>query len=351
MASISGAQTAMAVQVATTWGTAVASGAGDRFAGEAQINFNSNILSSRTIGSGQFMRANFTRGAFIPTVSLTADLGYRNNCDTLIAAFMGTSGAPTLVTVGQGDYKHTITFNTTLNARYISFGYTDTDSTSIEVPTAAVRTIGVKTTSVPGYLDFTAELLGNNVVFPGSTNTYAAINATTFTEGTPELVACDFVDAFRTNAQSAGTLVGGSLYSITGFDFSMTRNQDIIPEIKGSAGLSAPVSSGVAEGTLNLTVKELATQAYYTVWSAETAQKALIDIQGTQIGSGTNKTFIIQFPRILLTQEPQYQVNTDGTNTLGLNFQLAVASANPTGMTSTYPYFEITNTLATSLLA
>ncbi|TXH14218.1 MAG: hypothetical protein E6R03_09690 [Hyphomicrobiaceae bacterium] len=351
MASISGSNTSAAVQVATTWGTGVAAGSGDRFSGEITVSANGTVLESRTIGSGAYMRSNFTRGAYIPTASLTADLGYRNNCDVLIAAFMGTAGAPTEVTASQADYKHTITFNSTLNAKYVSFGYTDTNSTSLEFPTAAVRSIGIRSTSVPGYVDFTAELLGSSIVFPGTTNTYAVVAATTFTEGTPELVAVALEDAYRTNAQSGGSIASGNLYSITGFDFSMTRPQDLIPEIKGSTGFSAPVSSGVAEGTFNITVKELADQAYYTVWLNETAQKASIDIQGTQIGSGTNKTFKLLLPRLLLVQEPQYAVTGDGVNTLGLNFNIAVAGSNPTGMTSTYPYFEITNGLSTSLLA
>ncbi len=128
----------------------------------------------------------------------------------------------------------------------------------------------------------------------------------------------------------------------------MTRPQDVIPEIKGSAGHSAPVQSAVAEGTFSITVKELADQAYYTVWLNETAQKASIDIQGTQIGTGTNKTFKINMPRLLLVGEPQYAPTGEGVNPLTLNFNIAVAGSNPTGMTSVYPYFEITNTLATS---
>jgi hypothetical protein len=348
MASISGSNASAAIQIATTWGTAVAAGAGDKLTGEIAFSANGTILESRTIGSGAYMRSNFTRGAYIPTATFTGDMGFRNNCDTIIAAFMGTSGAPTEVTASQADYRHTITFNSALNARYVSLGFTDTSSTSQEIPTAAVRSIGIKSTSVPGYVDFTAEFLGNSIVFPGVTNTYAAVVAATSTDS--ELVAADFSDAFRTNAQSGASIATGNLYSITGFDFSMTRPQDIIAEIKGSAGLSAPISSAVAEGSFNVTVKELADQAYYTIWSAETAQKASIDIQGTQIGTGTNKTFLLNIPRLLLVQEPQYSLSSDGINTLGLNFNLAVASANPTGMTSTYPYFVITNGLATTLL-
>jgi hypothetical protein len=351
MASISGTNTVGAVQIATTWGTAVAAGAGDRLAGEFNLSFNGTTLDARTVGSGQIMRSNFARGTYIPTLSYTGDLGYRNGCDTIIAAFMGTSPVPTVVTVGQGDNRHTITLNPTMNARYVSFGYTDTDSTSQEIPTASVRSIGIQSTGVPGYVDFTAELLGNQVVFPGTTNTFAAIAATTFTEGTPELVATDFSDAYRTNAQSGGSIASGNLYSITSFSFNMSRPQDLIPEIKGSAGHSAPISTGVAEGTFSITVKELADQAYYTIWLNETAQKASIDIQGTQIGTGTNKSFKLFLPRLLLVGEPQYAPTGDGVNPLTLNFTIAAASSNPTGMTSIYPYFEITNTLATSLLA
>lgn len=350
MASISGTNTVGAIKIASTWGTAVAAGAGDRLAGEFNLAFNGTTLESRTVGSGQIMRANFARGTYIPTLSYTGDLGYRNGCDRIIAAFMGTSPVPTVVTVGQGDNKHTITLNPTLNAKYLSFAFTDTDSTTQEIPTAAVRSIGLQSTGVPGYVDFTAELLGGAVNLPGTTNTYAVVTATTFTEGTPELVATDFSDAYRTNAQSGASIATGNLYSITGFTFNMSRPQDLIPEIKGAAGFSAPVSSGVAEGTFSVTVKELADQVYYTVWLNETAQKASVDIQGTQIGTGTNKTFKLNLPRLLLVGEPQYAPTGEGVNPLTLNFTIAAASSNPTGMTSVYPYFEITNTLATSLL-
>jgi hypothetical protein len=351
MASISGSNTVAAVQVASTWGTAVAAGAGDRLAAEVTISANATTLEARTIGSGQYMRSNFTRGAYIPTVSLTGELGFRNNWDTIIAAFMGTSGAPTEQTIGEGDYLHVITFNSALNAKFLSFGVTDTGSTTQEIPTAAVRSISLSSTSIPGYIDCTAELVGNDIIFPGVTNTYAVVNATTFTEGTPDLVAVTYEDAFRTNAQSGGSIATGNLLGITGFTFNMSRPQDPIPEIKGSAGLNAPIATDVAEGTFSVTLKELADQAYYTVWLNETAQKASIDIQGTQIAGGDNKSFKLYLPRLLMDGNPDYAVTGNGVNPVTLNFNIAVAGANPTGMTSIYPYFQITNTLATSLLA
>jgi hypothetical protein len=298
------------------------------------------------------MLSSATRGSVIPTVSLTADLGYRNNCDILIAQFMGTSAAPTEVTVGQADYKHVVVFNSTLNSKYVTLAFESSAATTMEFPTCAVQSIGIATTGVPGYLDFTAELLANDVNLSSSTNTNATLANCTFTEGVPELVAVDLVDKFRTNTQSGGAVGAGDQYNITGFNLALSRPQEIIPEIKGSAGNSAPLATDLFEGTLSVDVKELADHAYYTIWSAETARKALIQIEGTQIGTGTNKSFSIYLPRMVLVTEPQYALTDQGTNTLSMEFRLLKASATPTGMSgSTYPYFEIVNSLATSLLA
>jgi hypothetical protein len=298
------------------------------------------------------MLSSATRGSVIPTVSLTADLGYRNNCDILIAQFMGTSAAPTEVTVGQSDYKHVVVFNSTLNPKYVTLAFESSSATVMEFPTCAVQSIGIATTGVPGYLDFTAELLANDVNLSSATNTNATLGNCTFTEGIPELVAVDLVDKFRTNAQSGSAVAGGDQYNITGFNLALSRPQEIIPEIKGGAGNSAPIATDLFEGTLSVDVKELADHAYYTIWSAETARKALIQIEGAQIGTGTNKSFSIYLPRMVLVTEPQYALTDQGTNTLSMEFRLLKAATAPTGMTgSTYPYFEIVNTLSTSLLA
>lgn len=351
MAAITGAQTSSALKIATTWGTAVSVGAGNKFAGEVTPSFGVEELTARTIGSGAYWASTATRGRYIPTIQLVADLGYRNNCDVLIAQMMGTAGAPTETTGGQADYLHTITLNTTLNAKYITF-VTETSSTTVyEFPTAAVQNINIKSQSVPGYVDFTANLLANNILITGPTNNNAAVQAATFTEGTPELAAADYIDTYRMNAQSAGALAGGDQVNITDFDLTINRPQETIGEIKAAAGLSAPTATSYLDGTFTVTIKDHADHTYETLWSAETAEKAKLSIEGTQIGSGVNKRFSVVMPRMLLVQEPAYAITSEGSNGTTLTFRLLKASANPTGMSSTYPYFEIVNGLSTSLLA
>jgi hypothetical protein len=353
MGSISGSQTNIGVKIASTWGTAVAAGSGNKFGGELTPNFDpASILQARAVGSGWYMLPDETKGAVIPTVSLVGDLGYRNNWDVILAQMMGTAAAPTETTTGQADYKHVVKFNTTLNTKYVTIAWESSSTTTIEIPTAACRKFGIKTTSIPGYLEASAELLGGQVNLSSSTNTNTTLQATTFTEGTPELVACDYSDYYRHNVASGSALNTGDTYAITSFDFNLERPQEIIPEIKGGTAWGVPTASGFVNGTLAVTVKELADHAMFTIWNAETAYKAIINVQGTQIGTGTNKTWAIYIPRMKLISAPVYAVTDPGTNTLSLKWDLLYTSTAPTGMTGyNYPAFEITNTLSTSLLA
>lgn len=349
MASISGSNAKAGVKVATTWGTPVAVGAGNQLVAEITPSGNEELLVARSVGSGRHMTNSHTRGNYIPTISLVGDAGYRNNMDTIIAQMWGTSGAPSEVTASQSDYKHTITFNTTLNAKYLTLAYETTTTTTHEFPTCAVRQFGLRTTSVPGYLEWSAELLAGVLNLSSSTNNTAALANVTLTD--TELAAVAFDDDFWIET-AGGTISVADQYNITSFDFSATRPQEIQTEIKGASGNSAPVSSGLFEATLNIGVKELADHAYYTVWNAETIKKGIITVEGTQIGSGTNKTIKLLLPNLYLTALPGYALTDPGTNALSLSFNCQAPSSTESGMTgSVYPYFEITNGLSTSLLA
>ena len=202
MAAISGSQTAAIIKTTSGWGTATAGGTGNRFIAEPAISYGTQELTARQIGSGASMVTDVTRSGFIPTISLTGDLGYRNNWDVVFAAFFGTAAAPTEQTTGQGDWQHTLLVNTAaLNPKYLSYALTSTSSTSIEFPSCAVRSIGFKSTTIPGYVDATAELLGNDLVLASAVNTYSTISAATSSEAIPELVTTNYDDTYRSNAQ------------------------------------------------------------------------------------------------------------------------------------------------------
>ena len=349
MAAIAGMQTNAIYQIAGTFGTATAGGAGDKLKAEITPNFNVDTLTPRQIGSGVHMIQTATRGNYKPSLSLAMDGGYRNTMDSQIAQFLGTSGTPTEQTGGQGDYKHTITFNTSINAKYGTLAYETSSTTVLEYPSCATRSLSLNVSDAPGILEFTSELIAHNAVLSTAVNTNAVVAAATATD--VEVTAFAFDDTFRINTSSGGALAGGDQYNITGYNLTLTRPQDFIGEIKAAAGNGAPIPTGLFEGTLQVTVKELADHTYFTYWTNETPLKCRLDIQGTQIGTGVNKAVTIYIPKMILVQEPQYALTSDGVNALTLNFQIVAATANPTGMSSTYPYFEIINGLSTSLLA
>jgi len=349
MAAISGLNTNAAINVATTFGTGAAVGAGDKIAAEITPNFNVEEILARAIGTGAHLPSDIYAGITKPTISLTGDVGYRNNFDTLVALLLGTSGVPTEVTGGQGDYKHTITWNTTHPAKYATFAFESSSTTVLEGTSCAMRSLTVSVDSVPGILQYQAELLCNEIKITSTTNNNAAIQAATITHS--ELTAHDFTDFFRINTSSGGALSGSDNLSITGWTLNITRPIDFIGEIKGSSGNGAPIMSGDPEVTLSVTLKQLDDHTYHTAFNAATQYKCYLDVEGTQIGTGTNRTVRAYIPKMQLLKEPVYAATETGMNPVTLEFRALKASSNPTGFSSTYPYFEITNTLSTSLLA
>lgn len=351
MASITGAQSKAGVKIASTWGTAVACGAGNSLSAEITPNFNVTEITARQIGSGNYMLNNVTRGSVVPTVSLTADLGYRNNCDIILAQFLGTAAAPNEINLGEGDYLHELFFNPLLNQKYLTLAFETASANVMEFPTLAANSITIASTSVPGYIDFSADMVASGVELNSATNTNVTLANCTYTEGTPELVAVDYSDSYQTNDESDSAVGGGDQYNITGFQLQMSRPQEVIPEIRGQVGNPAPIGTNLFDATFNVDVKELVDHTYYTIWSAETSRKAALVIEGTQIGAGANKRFGIYLPRMVLVTEPQYALTDQGTNKLSLQFRVLKSAGAPTGMSDAYPYIEIVNTLSTSLLA
>ena len=274
---------------------------------------------------------------------------YQDCMALMLAQFFGTAPAPTEQTAGQGDYKHTITHNTSLNAKWLTVAYESSSATVIEFPSCAVTDFTLSVDDAPGLVQFSANLWCNNALITSTTNTNASMASATL--GNSEPIGFAFDDTFRINASSGGALAGGDQYNIVGWSLRLARPQASKGEIKASTGNGQPIETGMFEGELTLKVKELADHTRFTEWSAETAQKCRLDIQGTQIGSGLNKALTTYIPKMLQVQEPKYPLQSEGVNDLTLRYKIIEASSSPTGMSSTKPYIELINGLSTSLLA
>ena len=353
MAIKSGAETISGWKIGSTWGTAVAVGTGNKAAAEITINDNTQELSSKQVGSGLQMVNGVTRGSISPSISISGDGAFTNGMPVLLAQLLGTSAAPTEVTASQGDYRHTITFNSTLNSKYLTIARETSSTTTEEVPSAAVRSFSLSTTSIPGYLAYSAELIGDQIVLNSSTNTNATLASATFqnSDFQKALAAAAYDDDFQINAQSGGALSTSNQLDIISYSLQLDRPQETPGEIRNAAGLGAPIMSDLFGGSLTVVLKSNADNTYHNAWANETLYKTKFIVTGAQIGSGTSYAIEVFLPGLQLIQKPKYDPVSPGVNNVTLTFKLVQAAANPTGMSSTYPYFVITNTQATSLLA
>ncbi len=347
--AVSGANTNAIAQIATTWGTAVAGGAGDKLIAEISHSINETELVSRAIGSGNAMISAATRGNEKPTVTVTGDAQFQGAFPVLLSQFMGTAAVSSEVTASQGDFRHTLTFNPTLNSRFVTIAYESSSSTVHEFPTCAVRSFTLRTPSVPGYLEYSAELVADRLQLATSVNTNAVLQAATIVQ--PEIAAVAFDDDFWIDTEASTALASGDQLDILSYELNLQRPQESANEIKGSTGNGSPIMTDLFQGTLSITLKSLNNHTYYTFFANETPLKCRFTVEGTQIGTGINKTVDCYIPRMQLISGPSYAVASAGVNPITYTFRISAAATNPAGMASRFPYFIIANQLNTGYLA
>lgn len=350
--AITGSQTRAIYRLGTTataYGTPVAGGAGDRIRASITPNVTAKELARNPIGAGLTMNDNIFVGRQTPQVSLAMDLGYRNGADQIAAQFFGTSGAPTVQTVGQNDNLHRMLMNPTANPVFGTLAYEMTSATVAEYPSCATTSITTSFTEASEIVQFSAELLGNERNFNSSTNTNASIGSATALD--TECVIVNFEDRFWINASSGSALSGSDALSIVSYSRTLTRPQAHSGLVRGSAGNPRPLVDEAATGTLTVTLESLADLTYFTGWSSETFYKCRMNIEGTQIGTGVNKAWNEFTPYMKMVQNPVYNITDSGMNTVTLSFIIMEGASTPSGMSSALPYLEIINGRSTAYVA
>lgn len=352
MGAITGAQTYAGLvlgAISDSWGTAKAASTGDGFRAEISPSFDVQQLTTIAIGGGAIMTPESYKGRETPVVSLSTDLGFENGSDKILAQFFGYGATPTEVTGGQGDYRHRLLLSETANQVYLTFGYETTSAKTIELPTCATRSITIAFDETHNIINLDAELLGSKVELNSAVNTNAVLEATTVADNEPVIIKLE--DKFWLNAEADGALDSGDQLDIVSYSLNLTRPQDFIGNVKGSAGNAEPAISDVTAGTLTVTFQQLNDHTFFDAWAAGTKFKCKLTALGSQIGSGTNKEFSVYCPSLKLVTAPDYPINEAGFNPVTLEFTILAASANPTGMNSTYPYIEIVNERSTAYVA
>jgi len=357
MAGISTGQSKIGIIQGSTWGTAAA------LAGVQSLRGRLTHRSAR----GEHNPADIGFGNFYPTVistedsldvTLMAELAFESLIGQAIALFLG-SDTPAEVTGGQGDYAHVMKMTSNNDGKFATLGYFyDTSAgKEIEIPSCKFHTLTIAQQRV-GVGQVTLQGIADKLVVSSPVNNYSTING--LTAPTFELGVLGGPNHyFRMNAQSGDALDSDDNKQIMGYTLTIQRpfDRDFVLRGANSKYSLEPKQLSPATGTLQIDLPYIDTTEVdiFSLWNLGTLQKAELYFDGTQIASGTNKSWKIQLPSLKCLQFPE---GTDLPNNNSrmrpkLTFRLLQAAAAPNGMTGITDYVAITsvNTRATAYVS
>jgi hypothetical protein len=346
MAKITGSETILGIRQGSTYGTAVAIGAGHQLVVE---DYNSD--GAVTVGESNNIGANLSMDKSADvlkvdyTVSINQQARYNDGgLPLLLAAFLGASAAPVEQTTDEDDYMHRLTWSPTAN-KFLTVAAKRTTTEVIEFPSCYVTDINIETGETNGYLTYSASLIASGRVLDSSTNTAATMaNATVLGSS---IIAHNKNDYLWINAQGGDALDSGDAVCPNSLSISFSRPKSV----KDCFGGTAISIDGMFDATLTLNFPTLDALTFFTAFAAGTEYKALFNIQGNAINAGDNEAITVYFPRLKLVTAPSDSVADAGDNGYTLVFKGLAASANPTGMNSVYPYVEFVNGNSATILS
>lgn len=346
MGAIPGANSTVALKLGSTFGTASSVGAGDKWPVRVSRNENVTPLERTLIGSGDIMKANAARGKTSPTVSVEGELGYNDPSIAAIRQFFGATSVVAGATVG----IHSIFVNETANNRYATLAMTPLTGSIIEYPSAAATSLTLSFADPADYMRLAMDFLANSELTSGTTNSAAAVDATTMADTTPVVVQT--TDEFLINAQSGVALATSThRLNVQSVSFSYQRPQEHVFEARGSAGNGAPVVSGDTPFlcTVQVTLKELDDQAFF-LWQQLASSTAgfykasfTVTDTSTPISGSAYRQLVLNFPALKLTGSVDWSLQSASRNPVTITFDAFVADTNPSGMIDRYPYVIVRN--------
>lgn len=354
---MTGAEIVYAAKKAAVWNTAVACGVGDGFLGLPITADPDNALVVDD-SLGQFFATDASPGETKLEPSLPAYLRYNGRVIlSMLAAFMGTAGAPALHAAGAISYDHTCKMAKNVDGLFFTLAAKLGTGFVEEIPSWKIAKIVVTwETGKPTQIAFSGP--GIDLIVDSEVNTMATFaNVTTLETanrcymGQTEFRINDQPDA----ALDAGDKVGPSKVvltlerKLTGFYGSYVSSatnggapRDLIDE---------PTNDGQPTGTLSITYPRLKDSAGRVDIRNNTSKKMEIICTGPVIEGAIPFGVKFQMPHL----KPKKNSNTHKQGQLDnvREYEILGASAAPLGMPgNTDPcWVLLTNKISTDLLA
>ncbi len=344
--AISTGQGIIAIMPGVTWGTAVNATGAQAMHGLVTLRNARGEFRSRDVGFSNFLM-DVVKLEESVDITLTADLSYGSLILQPIAKLFGADTCAE-VTGGQGDYRHTITLQEENDFEFttVLWNYGTTTYDLIEIPSVKWHTLRI-TQERNGVGVVTIEGIGDKVNTTGQSTTYAQLAACTY-DGYEAAVLGGTNHYCRINAASSGALSSSDDKNIMSYEITLTRPLERDYTLRGANTKYSmePKQLGQTTGQLSLTFHQIDSSALdiLSLWNAETQQKAEIYLDGTVIGSGTNRSYKYIFP--CLEHVGAFPAGYDYPNNNARMrptavFNMLQASAAPTGMTGHTNYMSI----------
>ena len=323
-----------------TWGTAgdiTASGI-NLYASQIAISGGFADFLTRDFGQGG-KRTNNARLQADFNVSITCDLTYGQAWGALLAGLFGTESTPSETTGGQADYlvHHDVADST--YGLFWTLVFSIESDRVLEIPSLKVTGCTIQQDiNQAGTITF--QCVADRVQI-SSTNTVAEITAlsdlayeTCTLGGTNHYFR---IDSYSTSV----SLSNADDKTILGYTFSMTRPHS---PIRGLRAANTPYTMeckqlGPIDATLAVRYNELddATWDILTEWITPSFKMASLFMDGSQIGTGVNRSITMHFP--YLKAKGQFPAGHDVQSNNGLfqpviTYDCLKASANASGMSA-----------------
>jgi len=330
---------------ATTWGTAVALGAGDGIL----IDSDGGLARKQDYLAAKEADTPFVKEGdlgpvkevdFSPTFFMRYDPG---RLGTLIALLFGTAGTPTQQGATTA-WKHVFQWADSVYGKFATFAV-ERPGKIWEVASAKVH--GFELVVAAGLVKGTLNLRGNTVIDDSAVNTATQMDALTYVDRENRIRFTQ--GQVKMNAQTGEDVTGETALQINSLSISYKRSVDaVVPG--GETKIIEPVENDhpIVQVKLGFPRMNSVNAAFFSTFSAETEQKMLIKFTGALIATSYYYDLALYFPRLRII-EPDFP--WDEVVPGSITLQAEEASTNPTGMSYARPYAELINKQTTDYLA
>jgi hypothetical protein len=349
-----GATSLAAMKFGATWATAVECGANDGVRiNSSGIGGGKEVILDESVAGSGFGNASH-RGQEMHRGSVPLTFRYGGRCSEILAAIMGTAGAPTEVEASL-EYTHLLSMETRLGD-FFTWCERRGDVAVWEYLSAMITRLVIEI-SGRGPASMEAEMiLCGKVRDDSGTNTLATFANVTVRD--PLVPVFGGHCRFRLNDQEGGALGSGDVLKPSLLRLTIDRGLDEKWLADQSIGehLSQPSEQADVGIFLQLGFPEYQADTYQKWVDDKDQKKADLYITNsraplTGAASGLYHEYDFDFPHLDPVERPENLINGPERIEDGITFRQIVAASNPTGMSSTNLVCTVRNQISTNLLA